>query len=504
MMIQKNIRNSIASIAFYILFGIVYFGAVLLDVLGSWVIETYGVSINEILYTVLSPLAGTSNTVLFDAWFYGRASVIKYAVLYAVYVTADYLLRSRGKTFGKVRAHRLLRFLMAVFVILNLISTWHKIDEPLKLTEYIEAYRQKSTLYEDYYVDPRSVAIESKTEKPRNLVYIVLESLETAYASEDEGGHQAQNYIPELTRLAKENLTFSNSDKLGGYRTTPGAGWTMSALFAQSTGLPFCFPVAENTMDLRKEFASGVWALGDILHEKGYASEFICGSDVTFAGRGKFYSQHGKYKLFDLISAREKGYIASDYAVWWGFEDMHLYRIAKDELKLLYERGLPFCFTMLTVDTHHIDGYVCSLCNDEYPDQLANVIKCADTQLAEFIDWLKLQPFYENTTVVIAGDHPRMDTSLVSYVEYKDRTVYNCILNSALKADASLTKNREFTTMDMFPTVLAAMGYDIEGERLGIGVNLFSGEKTLAELMGYEALCTEIQKYSPYYVRKFS
>ena len=58
--------------------------------------------------------------------------------------------------------------------------------------------------------------------------------------------------------------------------------------------------------------------------------------------------------------------------------------------------------------------------------------------------------------------------------------------------------------MDLFPTTLAAMGYRIEGDRLGLGTNLFSGRKTLAEEMGYETLNTEVQKYSRYFVTHFA
>lgn len=41
-------------------------------------------------------------------------------------------------------------------------------------------------------------------EKKRNLIYIFLESMESTYASKDEGGEFEFNCIPELTQLAKE------------------------------------------------------------------------------------------------------------------------------------------------------------------------------------------------------------------------------------------------------------------------------------------------------------
>ena len=65
------------------------------------------------------------------------------------------------------------------------------------------------------------------------------------------------------------------------------------------------------------------------------------------------------------------------------------------------------------------------------------------------------------------------------------------------------TQNRQFCAMDMFPTTLAAMGCIIEGERLGLGTNLFSGRPTLMEEMGYAKLCTELSKKSEYYSENF-
>ena len=68
--------------------------------------------------------------------------------------------------------------------------------------------------------------------------------------------------------------------------------------------------------------------------------------------------------------------------------------------------------------------------------------------------------------------------------------------------------NRTFTSLDMFPTTLAAMGFEIEGERLGLGTNLFSVVLTLCEKngggrVGYDWLDTEVSKLSEYYKNEF-
>ena len=57
--------------------------------------------------------------------------------------------------------------------------------------------------------------------------------------------------------------------------------------------------------------------------------------------------------------------------------------------------------------------------------------------------------------------------------------------------------------MDLFPTTLAALGCEIEGDRLGLGTNLFSGKKTLAEEMGYDRFDRDISQKSEYYAEEF-
>ena len=70
-------------------------------------------------------------------------------------------------------------------------------------------------MVEDNYVDPDRVNITFPEQK-RNLIYLYLESMESTYADKASGGAFDKNYIPELTQLAADNISFSNSELLGG------------------------------------------------------------------------------------------------------------------------------------------------------------------------------------------------------------------------------------------------------------------------------------------------
>ena len=316
--------------------------------------------------------------------------------------------------------------------------------------------------------------------------------------------------LPNLRNLADENTNFSATEGVGGFNSPIGTTWTMGAMFASSSGLPFMFPIDGNLEGNNYQFAEKIITLGDVLKGKGYNLEFLCGSEAEFAGRKGFYENHGNYEIFDLNTALEKKLI--DEKVWWGFDDKHLYDIAKDEIKDLASKNDPFCLTMITVDTHHVGGYICDLCRNDYDIQYANVIACADRQIYDFVSWIKEQDFFENTTVVIIGDHPTMDATLIdSNLEESETTVYrnnnnidntenrfvyNCFINS--RKSCTNTKNRRFNTLDLFPTIISSIGFDIEGNHLGLGVDMFSGEQTLQEKTSFAYLNEELSKYSQY------
>lgn len=280
-----------------------------------WLGRTFNINFQEILYTMTSPLVGTDAGVALKCL---RACLphICLAALFVLTAAALVVLQRRftAALSFQFRGRRrqadlflLARRSMAVISVLALCWAFRALYVNLRVGQYIELRRNPTTIYEDRYVDPASVSITAPDRK-KNLIYLCLESMETSYASEEAGGRQPEhNYIPNLTALAQENLSFSNSDRLGGFRAVSGTTWTMGAIFAATSGLPFSFPVGENAMNRHSEFASGCTTLGDILEENGYRSMFLCGSDATFGGRRLYYQQHGNYEICDLLTAREEG-----------------------------------------------------------------------------------------------------------------------------------------------------------------------------------------------------
>lgn len=80
------------------------------------------------------------------------------------------------------------------------------------------------------------------------------------------------------------------------------------------------------------------------------------------------------------------------------------------------------------------------------------------------------------------------------------RRVYTTYIN-ADPIENNSEGERQYTTLDTFPTTLAAMGVSIEGNHLGLGTNLFSGEETLLEKDGMQLINTEFSKRSEFMLK---
>ena len=464
--------------------------SVLLALSVRWMFATWtNLSMDELVYHLTAPLDGTNTDMIWD---YVRVCAVP--TILVIFFLILILIAWRKKE--KVHLFRgIINLVALVGIIVMLGYTWTE----LGVGDYLKDQNTESKFIEDEYVDPTDVEVVFPEQK-RNLIYIFLESMETTYSDVDDGGAFDENVIPELTEIAQTNEDFSGADpKLNGGYSLAGTTWTMGAMFAQTSGLPLNISISANDMDTQDSFFPGVTTLGDILSDAGYTQTLLIGSEAQFGGRKLYFQEHGNYEMEDYSYALENGLIPSDYKVWWGYEDQKLFEFAKEKLLQLSQGDEPFNLTMLTVDTHFEDGYVCEQCPTEYDTQYSNVMACSSRQVGEFLKWIQQQDFYENTTIVISGDHPTMDSDYCAEIDQEgnyDRRVFTAYINAA--AYAQDQQERTYSTFDNFPTTLAALGVQIDGDRLGLGTNLFSGTKTLLEEFGNSKVNDELKKKSEF------
>ncbi|MEE0945851.1 MAG: LTA synthase family protein [Acutalibacteraceae bacterium] len=470
-----------------------------------WLSSKYdNIYLDQILFQLRSPAVGANKSLLSNAYIrVGLFSVILTAVEILLYFVFSGKFANKLKNceryvkYCATKACEFFRNVALPFALATLLVAVTFFVARLRVGSYIVTTSTESDFIESNYVDPNKTTLTFPQQK-RNVIYIFLESMENTYGDTSAGGNITQNYIPELYELAENNINFSHNNGIGGALSYAGTTWTSAAMTAQTSGMLVKVPVVSGGYGGEDSFLSGITTIGEVLAQNGYNQMLLVGSDADFGGRKTYFTEHGNYSIVDINSLKAEGRLPQDYREWWGFEDKKVFQFAKEEITKLSQQDKPFNFTVLTADTHFPDGYICDICDKNHDEQYANVLSCASKQVYEFVNWIKEQPFYENTTVIISGDHLTMDPEFLKDTEENyTRTVYNCIINSAVAPVAE--KNRNFGTFDMFPTTLAAMGVKIDGDRLGLGTNLFSASPTLTELYGFEMLDKELQKKSVFY-----
>lgn len=462
-----------------------------------WIrITTGNLTLEQLIFHLLVPVKGTNMGMIWDyaRWTFLRVLGIT-TIAGIIIFLFEKIVKLRKKTIKKILyTFSKITLLASIITVLFMVNAF----------AFVKNQITASSLIEKEYVDPEKANITFPEQK-QNLIYIYLESLENTYTSTENGGIYNEDRMPELTQLAKENISFSNTDKLGGALDLKGSNWTIAAMVSHTAGVPLKITIGDNDYGNHSTFLPGSYSLGEILEKNGYKNYLLLGSVADFGGRKAYFESHGNYEIWDFDVAKAQGRITEEEEVWWGYSDSNLFKFAKEQLTKIAQNDEPFNYTFLTADTHFTDGYYCEKCDNHFDDQYSNVIRCSSKQVQEFVNWIKEQPFYENTTIVIAGDHLTMQASIeeeTKEANYGERTIYNAFINAKVETIKENTINREFFTIDLYPTTLAALGVKIEGNKLALGTNLFSEEPTIAEKYGLEHVREELMKKSNFYNNK--
>lgn len=470
----------------------------------SWSLDFYGeLKPEQFLYNISAPSKGTNIDVMSSILHTPLLIILSLSILFLLFLFMHIPHQSKIGNKLVFRWSRVRTMLLSFISIAILVFGLNYSLQTNYIDAMYNAFFKNSNYIQNNYVNPKEMKLQFP-EKKRNLIHIYAESIESSYLSKELGGFMDENLMPNLTGLAETNIHFSDSETFGGWNQTYASSWSIAGIVNMENGVPLKISMDGNSYGKEGVFLPGITNIGDILEQEGYNQMVMLGSDASFAGRDTYFTEHGSYSIFDVKEARKQGVIPEDYNVWWGFEDDKLYQFAKPELTRLYEQGQPFHFNMITADTHFPGGYVSEHIERKRDSQYADVIAYSDAEIVSFIKWVQNQPFYENTTIVITGDHLSMDkTFFKEFSSDYQRRPFNLFINAPFSRDEVKRTNRSFSPVDMFPTMISSLGVEIPGDRLGLGTDLFSGEQTLIERDGLETFNRELSKHSYFYDIEF-
>ena len=303
----------------------------LLFFLTIWMASKYDkVTLDQFIYQMKSSAAGANRSIFNSAvvrvGVFGVVSTVLELALYWLCrgesLRARFLRRFRNTRFARFVSRRAVALVAAILVFSSCLFTVE-----LNLVQFVSAATTESVFIEDHYVDPNHTQLTFPEQK-RNLIYIFLESMETTFGETEAGGPIYDNFIPELTMLAQENVNFSNDDGVGGALSFSGTTWTAAAMVTQTSGINVQVPLEAEYFGGENGYMPGIVSIGEVLEDAGYNQTLLVGSDAEFGGRESYFREHGNYNIVDLKTLKERGWLPEDYRVWWGFEDAKLFAAA--------------------------------------------------------------------------------------------------------------------------------------------------------------------------------
>lgn len=326
-----------------------------------------------------------------------------------------------------------------------------------------------STFYETEYVNPMEAEIAFP--QKRNVLVIMLESMEKAYASEELFG--SGGLTPNITQLERRNVSF------GQYNSISGMTRTISAIIGVTTGLPLFY---KNRMNVKKML--GATGMGEVFVAHGYQTWAMFPASGQFSQKAELLKRMGMQNVVDgpqLLAAMDH---KPELQPFDGLDDYAFFQEVRPIVSNIIRQKQPYLIFMETVNVH-VPGFYPSECKKMGfgKNNMKNIIKCDDKIITDFVKWFMAQD--PNAVVILINDHTMHvnNSDIMTKLSRVDnRSLNNVFINTNIfeKAD----KNRPISALDFFPSIIEAAGGEIKGCRLGLGTSLAArckGTPTLRE-----------------------
>ncbi|MTI48745.1 MAG: LTA synthase family protein [Firmicutes bacterium] len=228
--------------------------------------------------------------------------------------------------------------------------------------------------------------------KNRNVIIIQFESLQDFVINRK---YRGQELTPNLNKLLNNDSIYFNN-----YYQQVGPGNTSDAEFTVNNSM---YPIYKYSV-YKKYTENNFYTLPHLLKENGYSTIALHGYKEEFWNRNIMYPNQG---IDDFISIED---LNDDNTIGLGIGDKSFYN---QSIKKLSEINKPFYSLMITLSSHNPyeipeEKQKIKL-SEEHEDTLfGNYIQSvnyADEALGEFIVELKENGLYDNSLIMIYGDH---------------------------------------------------------------------------------------------------
>ncbi|MBA4371203.1 MAG: hypothetical protein C0418_06480 [Coriobacteriaceae bacterium] len=326
----------------------------------------------------------------------------------------------------------------------------------------------------------------------RDVIVILVESLQGIAVDREVGGHKV---TPNIDALAAEGLYFPNT------YAQVSAGNTADCEFMLNTSL---YPLESKPVSIEYGGKS-IPSLPKRLAAAGYVTATFHPNTVTYWNRDELYPALGFKEVY------EQEFFGGEDIAGIGASDEVLFDKALPVLAEKHRRGVRYYATFVTLTGHHPFELPADKRRLELPAEMRGTLvgdylvsmNYTDAAIGEFIGGLKREGLYEDSIIVIVGDHfglqnAQMTQKELSLVEemlgrpYNDADRLNVPLVIAAPGTGDTgVSERVCGQIDVAPTLSAMLGLPPEGT-VHFGRDLLADAPALLGIRYYEPVGTYI------------
>lgn len=230
--------------------------------------------------------------------------------------------------------------------------------------------------------------------KGRNLIVVSMESLQNFVINNDMNGHETTPFLNSLTK-DKDTYYFSNFYHQTGLGKTSDSEFIVeNSLFGLGRGAVF-FTHGGNTYN----------SMAERLGENGYFTNVMHPNNKSFWNRDIMYQSLKINKFYDIDSYT----VEEGQAVNWGMKDTPF---LEQSAALMKDMPQPFYSRLITLTNHYpftLDPEDIMIpeydSNSGTLNRYFQTVRYMDEALKDFFQELKDQGVYDNSIIVMYGDH---------------------------------------------------------------------------------------------------
>lgn len=331
-----------------------------------------------------------------------------------------------------------------------------------ELSEIVNYVRENTTDREetDYY----GIA------EGKNVIIIALESVQSFVINNTVYGEEV---TPFLNQLIDESLYFENF-----YHQTEQGKTSDSEFIIENSLYPLPSGAAYFTHS-----SNTLLSTPQILAREGYTSAVFHANRSSFWNRNKMYENIGIDHFYDV-----EAYEVNDLnSVGWGLKDKEFF---EQSMKYLTNLPEPYYTRFITLTNHHpfeldeedatIDQYDS---NSRTLNRYFQTVRYLDESIEEFFDLLKESGVYEDSIIVLMGDHYGIsdfhNRAMATYLGKEEITPYDHVQLQRVPLFIHIPgyEGRVVSDIagqiDIKPTLLYLLGID-DSNDIGFGTSILA------------------------------